>query len=465
MALYIAIVELRDYQTRAVETLFERYRSGLSRLVLVAPTGSGKTVMARAVVQTAVKEGHTVLAVTHRIELVEQLRSRLGGGVRVESVQGLLASGERPTANFLLWDECQHVAAGVWSSVAMHYCSALHMGLTATPERADGKPLGDIYEDLVVAAKHSELLADGWLVPARLFFAKETLDSGRLAQGPVEAWTRHAKGTRAFVFCRNVKDAYRAAEAFQAAGVTAKCVEASTPPEERAAALAAFRAGTLTVLCNVYLLTEGIDVPDAQTAIIARGIGHPSTYLQMVGRVLRPAPGKDHAIVLDLVGVFHAHGHPTEDREYSLTGDAITSTSKTTGLTVCQACGYTFPSAPACPNCGFERPKKKVKPQLLLAQQLQEYYAGPDTPDRVKLDELDALRKLAWSRGWRVWQIVKRYQLLFGSKPPGSVFTEAERKREFNALLGDNRGEKYALARYKAMFGCWPRRSDVHRAG
>ena len=108
------------------------------------------------------------------------------------------------------------------------------------------------------------------------------------------------------------------------------------------------------MLTNVFVLTEGWDCPRASVCILARGAGHPGSFLQMVGRVLRTAPGKTHATLIDLRGAVYKHGMPDQERVFSLAGRAI-SGGQAPGKT-CPECGAVVPTAKRVCSCGYEWP-------------------------------------------------------------------------------------------------------------
>jgi DNA repair protein RadD len=331
--------DLRPYQPRALEQTRQAYRSGKRAICVVMPTGSGKTRLGAEFVRGHVAKGGNVLWLAHRVELVVQAAERLraegvspvgviasgtdnpapGAAVQVASVQTLLARGTLPDATIVVLDECHHYIAAEWGQIAGHYSAALRLGLTATPERSDGKPLGDLFDAIVVGASPRELTELGYLAPCEVF-APRRCKSGEMAGNPVQKYIEHSNGRRAFVFAATVEHAQEISAEFCAAGVPAACVSGETPSEERAEVIAAFRRGDLLALCNVYVFTEGTDIPEAEACILARGCGSAGTYLQMVGRVLRPAPGKTGAIVIDLCGASHKHGLPADDRVFSLDG-------------------------------------------------------------------------------------------------------------------------------------------------
>lgn len=335
---------LRPYQARCIEAARQQYAHGSRAILIVAPTGAGKTHIGCAILKSARGK---VLWLTHRQELVDQVLPKLPPGVRVATVQGLLASGERPPADVVVLDEAHHYVAAEWSTVSDYYRESLRIGLTATPERADGTPLGDIFTSLVLAASYSELLAGGWIVPCEVYAPDARRSS--LAMSPIDAVAAYGGGgtRQLIVFCKTVLEA----RAVAAGCVNAACVDGETDDAARKETIASFRAGSLSTLSNVYVLTEGFDAPEAAVCILARGASHASTYLQMVGRVLRSAPRKSIATVVDLCGSINEHGLPTEDREYSLEGKAIRRGAKAPIIWQCKSCGNCLPAQPADRHC------------------------------------------------------------------------------------------------------------------
>lgn len=450
-----AEVSLRDYQSRAVGLVRSAWDRGERRVLLVAPTGSGKSVMAEALVRG---ETGPVLVVAHRVELVEQFVERFGDvpSVTVRSVQTLRAHGAVVPAGLVVLDEAHHYVADDWSALAAAYPSARVVGLTATPERGDGRAMGSAFDALVVAAHYSELLRDGHLVPCRVYQPPPDFAKG-LALDPVAAWLRYADGSRGFAFTRDVASAVELAERLTAAGVRAAAVHQGTPARERSQSLRALKQGALHCLTSVYALTEGVDVPAARVCMLARSAGSAATYLQIAGRVLRPAHDKTDAILIDLGGASLVHGLPTDDRVYSLEGEAIRS-ARSAGIRNCTACGCTY-RGDTCPECGTTpEPERRPEPRI-WSHELREVFAGSDTPDDAKSAELARLRKLAAERGWSFLFVQREYKKLFGADP---VATTAEREQEYRSLaaLAERRGyaRGYAAARYRQTFGAWPDR-------
>lgn len=401
----------RPYQIRAVERARLAYAEGSRAICIVAPTGAGKTKIGTMIAENALQRGG-VLWIAHRHELIAQARAKLPREVKVATVQGLLASGERPEARLVVLDEAAHYVASEWNTVAEDYRNALIIGLTATPERSDGRALDDLFTSLVVAAHYSELLAGGWLVPCDVYAPTRRKE---LAMPVTEAVQRWGRGRQGIVFCDTVKAAMRAANEIDNAAV----IHGGTPWLDRQARIGRFLNGDLDYLTSVYVLTEGFDAPNASLCVLGRGASHPSTYLQMVGRVLRPAPGKDRAVLVDLCGSFHDHGHPTEDREYSLTGKAI-KRAKAEPLWGCKVCGLYLATPPGnriCPSCGSVLPEP---PELAIQRrrvERQEYHRRATPEQRQQAYEV--LKKKAAAKGYRPTWARHVYRARYGSWPVG----------------------------------------------
>ena len=373
--------------------------------------------------------------------------------VQVASVQTLVASPERaPRADFLVIDECHHWAAEEFRGAADALGARWVVGLTATPERADGRPLGDVFDDLVCACHYSALVGSGVLTPIRILRPAEELQAG-LAQDPLEAYQQRGEGRRGFLFTRSIEEARALAARFTQAGVSAEAVDANTPKEQREASIARLRSGETRILTNVYALTEGVDVPEASVCILARGVGHVSQYLQICGRILRAFAGKADALLLDLHGVSHRFGAPIEDRDYSLEGEGIRRKPQA-ALRVCMHCGFTYePGPPKCPRCGKTNALtvQEKRAQKILNRELQEKRFGA-VPDWQQKAEFQRLQAIARNAGHKPGWVVTTFVRMFGRTPPWPLeVPREERKRQWEALAAKH-PEARAMWLYKNMF-------------
>jgi DNA repair protein RadD len=375
-------LRLREYQQRAIDSLRALYSQGKRAPVCNSPTGSGKTIIGAEIVRLTAIRGGRVLFNAHREELIEQTARKLaaagitnirtiraaqdlGGSqapVTVASVQTLTrwANDRMPSADLVVFDECHHVVAKTWKKIADAYQKSFLLGLTATMQRADGSPLGDVFDSFVTVATVRELTELGHLVPCRVWAPPQILETGELAVSPVDAYLQHGQGERAICFCVTKDHAAQIVKEFNDRGITAAVVHGQLSKTMRAQILAWFREGQIRVVCNVHVLTEGFDDPAASVGILCRKPEHVGTYLQMAGRILRPSPGKTHATLIDLCGSSLVHGTPDMERKFSLDGKGIGKTDREQ-IRQCPHCGSVFLYADiedgCCPECGCELPK------------------------------------------------------------------------------------------------------------
>jgi superfamily II DNA or RNA helicase len=386
------MVALRDYQKRAIERLRQKIREGKRRLVLVMPTGGGKTIVAAAMIHASLQRNAKSLFFAHRRELVDQCVDKLHSfgvqcgvimagdrrrddylATQVASVQTLVRRLDRkPPADVVYVDECHHATSETYQRVLDAYPSAIVIGLTATPWRADRIGLSDIYDDYVLACTPAELMRQGSLVyyDAFAYDAPELHDvrttAGDFNQADlgvacntrvlvasiVSEYMKHAKGRRAIVFPVNVEHSLHLVEEFRLVGMTAEHVDHTTPAEQRKTTMQRFRTGDLTILSSVGVLTEGFDAPAAEVCILARPTKSLTLFIQMVGRVLRPCPetGKQRALIHDHAGNTIRHGFIEEERDYSL----LATPDTVRALHTCPACHKIFSTTKQghCPHCG-----------------------------------------------------------------------------------------------------------------
>ena len=364
------ITPLRPYQTDCVAALRASYASGHRAPLLALPTAGGKTIIFAAITAGAVAKGRRVLVVAHRRELIRQASVKLTDAgaphgiicagfdaepdapVQVASVQTL---AQRPDAlsrtDLIVLDEAHHCRAGQWRALLAAHPEAKLLGVTATPARLDGKGLGiaagGCFDDLVVGPPIAQLVAEGYLVPTRIFAPPERLaerldlsdvrvrggdyviadleravSSGHIVGDCIEQYREHADHQPAITFCVSVAHASDVAERFRDAGYRAVCVHGGTPKNQRDAAIAGLADGSVELLTSCDLISEGLDVPVVGAVILLRPTKSLVLFMQQVGRGMRPAPGKDALIVLDHVNNTLVHGLPDLERSWTLDGIA-----------------------------------------------------------------------------------------------------------------------------------------------
>lgn len=464
--------ELRPYQSAAVDALRASLAQGHRSPLLVAPTGSGKTIIARALVEGATAKSKRVLFLAPRRELIFQTCAKLESAglsygvimagqvprpwepVQVACVPTLTTrclrnkTARLPQADLLIVDEAHLSLAAETRALLAAYPHAVKVGMTATPARTDGKGLGTAYDDLVMGPSVAELTAQGHLVPVRYFApTKPDLDRIRVVRGDydqaqlgsrmddpklvgdiVANWARIAPDRRTVVFAVNVSHSMHLRDRFLELGVAAEHLDGSTPKEQRAAILQRLRDGKTQVLCNCEVLTYGWDEPSISCAVLARPTKSLARYFQMIGRVLRPFDGKTDCIAIDHSGAVDALGFVDEPIEWMLDDRDnvnerhVKAKQKTPSKITCGECATVFSSRGTCPNCGHEIPHHSAKSVEILHAELAELERDKRRKNRElsgeeKREFFGELKGYARSRGYADGWASHKYRERFGVWP------------------------------------------------
>jgi len=437
-------MNLRDYQQQAISDLRSAMQQGARAPLLCLPTGGGKTVILATIATQAAARGRNVLILVHRRELIHQTSSKLAWvgldhgiiaagipssdhAVQIASVQTLARRLSRldwqPT--LIIIDEAHHATAGQWARILDHWPDAYRLGVTATPCRLDGCGLRGTFDTMVLGPRVADLIFTGYLSPARIYAppvvadlrgirsrggdyandqAAAAMDRPTVTGDAISHYQRLAAGQQAIAFCCNVAHAVSVCDAFKTAGISAELLLGNTPDREQV--VADFAAHRIRVLVTVDVVSEGFDVPAASCAILLRPTQSLGLYLQQVGRVLRPAPGKGAAIIVDHVGNVHRHGFPDDHRDWSL--DDRLKRSRSSGpaaptVRTCQVCFAAFPPQPACPCCGTPVPIQPARQLRQIAGELKELRreaVRQRTQERRRARTLPELMAIARQRGY-----------------------------------------------------------------
>ncbi len=335
------VFELRQHQKDALYCLAEMRACHKTIALLTHAQGAGKTAVA---VSDAKQVGGRTLFVAHRRELVTQAYDSLRelwpekttglfmGDVRDYEEDNIAASIRSiadnleafpPTAfTYLVIDEAHHAAAPTYKRLLAYFRPTFVLGLTATPDRADGQSILEIFRDCAHRLTLEEAVERGELAPIRAYRVLTNIDLGRIRFNQiqynrrdleervivpprdrliVDTYLKHVPGRKAVAFCVNVRHGEDLAELFRRSGVAARSVSGRMPRVDREKYLTAFHKGDLRVLCACDILNEGWDCPDVEVLLMARPTLSKVIYMQQIGRGTRKAPGKECVVVIDFV--------------------------------------------------------------------------------------------------------------------------------------------------------------------
>lgn len=382
-------IQLREYQTELYDKTVDAFRRGSKRVLVTVGCGAGKSYI---FAKMAERTKGPVLVLTHRRELLDQtgqLFQEHGIAARVEMIlteANRLGQYERPA--LIITDEAHLSRSNSWMRVLDHY-NTFTVGFTATPIRLDGKPLGDIYDELVTGVSVRWLIDNHRLAPYEYYAptAVET-DGLRVQAGDyvirdleqlmtdraiysdvLKSWERLARGQKTIAYCVSVKHAQETAAMFCRAGYPAVEIDGATPPKKRAEIMRDFRDGKIMALCNVGIISEGVSIDDVTCCLLLRPTESHALYWQQGMRAMRYQPGKV-ATIIDCVGNYTRNPLFDADVEWSLTQSVRKKPRiSDTGdffIRTCPECFMVFKTAPICPFCGAEYP---LHPRELKAHQ------------------------------------------------------------------------------------------------
>ena len=471
------MMELRQYQTSVIDQIERAIASGKRRILIAAPTGSGKTVLAAARIKGEVPYRNN-LFIAHRNELLTQAKDKLAhfdvaagiiksgrdrevrplAFVQVAGIQTLHARAIRsdtmalPEAATVWIDEAHHIRARTYTEIVEQYPDAIIIGLTATPCRGDGRGLGNVFEVMIQCPQVHELIELGFLVKPRIFappspnlrgidVAKtgdyvihqlsDRMNTDALVGDVVEHWLKHSQHRRTIGFAVDIAHSAHITDQLIQSGVRAEHIDANTLPADREAIIKRLASGECEFVSNCGIFTEGFDCCDVGCIVLARPTRSFGLYLQMLGRGLRPAPDKTDCVVLDHSGGCHRHGRPDDPIEWTLEADSkvLNKVHEARKARVqknadpfcdCPQCGLIRGRGMACDACGWA-PKPRGRDVEVIDGDLVELGKPRAEIDRQSF-----------------------YAELMG-------YQRTARKRD-----GSPYHPRWAAAQFKDKFGSWP---------
>uniref|UniRef100_UPI0035A01E4F DEAD/DEAH box helicase n=1 Tax=Jeotgalibaca porci TaxID=1868793 RepID=UPI0035A01E4F len=377
--------KLHDYQQNMVSQTRGHIANGAKGVLIQSPPGSGKSIVIAEIAKLATNKKNNIMFLVHRKELADQIadtfrqhevNDRYVTIMTVGKVANRL--GKLPKPSIIITDETHHSRASTYRKIYDYYDDAIRLGFTATPWRMSGKGFLDIYDVMVDGKSVDWLIGNKFLAPYEYYaptladveklnksstgdYTKQSMDeSVKAIYGDVVShYNKLAAGEKSIVYAHSIEASKRMALEFQQAGINAVHADSLTPPKERAEIMNGFKEGTIQVLCNVDLISEGFNVPDCSCVIMIRPTASLVLYLQQAMRSMRYQPNKK-AIIIDHVGNYMRHGLPNTDRQWTLEDVEKSSKKKDRpedliSLTSCPHCfGVIQSGSNPCPLCNFE---------------------------------------------------------------------------------------------------------------
>lgn len=426
---------LRDYQINLLRKVVDAFKSGHRRPLMIAPCGAGKSYIFAEMIRRTHGE---VLVLTHRQELKRQHEELLRNlGITNARVSMILTEANRlgkyEKPSLIIADEAHLSRSNSWVKVIEYY-DTYTVGMTATPCRLDGKPLGDIYDCLIEDVDVKWLIEHERLAPYEYYaptlvdtsnlravagdYVVSDLDklmSERVIYGDViKHYRKFAENEQAIAYCVSVRHARNTSDAFNNAGIKSAILSADTPARERQQIMDDFRSGLITVLVNVGIISEGISIDNVSCCMLLRPTESIALGIQQMMRCMRYKPGKT-AKIIDFVSNYVRVGLPDEKREFSLDKPLKRKNELNKNgdfyIRCCPECFLTFATAPVCPYCGATYPlhprEIKAHEEIELARITAEEAEKVEKSKKAarieqgRAQSFEELVKLGRSRGYK----------------------------------------------------------------
>ena len=411
--------KLRDYQQETVDNIYQSMKQGNRRIIVQQPPRTGKTVIMAEIARKTTDKGNRVMFIIHRKEVLAQAKATFEqqnvnmGLATMGMVQTLTRRVNKLTEpQLILIDEAHHALSQSYRRIIDAFPNAYILYFTATPIRTGHNQLDQIADDIIVGKSIKWLTQHHFLAPFHYYglgdidrsklrkqngdYSSQSMDeaiSHQIYGHIVQQYQRLANGKQAVVYCHSIESAKKVTEQFTQAGITAAEIDGDTDAKVRDQLVQKFRDQRLTILANVNLFTEGVDLPNVDCVIMARPTSSLALYLQFSMRCLNPRKGKT-AVIIDHVDNFLNFGLPSSDRNWSeaiVTKDKRKTKSNTDNGPAIAQCNYCFGTFyrdqvkdNCCPLCGHEL-REENKDYKIVNVDLQEIKENQAVKHRKKM--------------------------------------------------------------------------------
>lgn len=411
--------ELRDYQQETIDKVYQSMKQGNRRIIVQQPPRTGKTVIMAEIARKTTDKGNRVMFIIHRKEVLAQAKATFEqqnvnmGLATMGMVQTLTRRVNKLTEpQLILIDEAHHALSQSYRRIIDAFPNAYILYFTATPIRTGHNQLDQIADDIIVGKSIKWLTQHHFLAPFHYYglgdidrsklrkqngdYSSQSMDeaiSHQIYGHIVQQYQRIANGKQAVVYCHSIESAKKVTEQFTQAGITTAEIDGDTDAKVRDQLVQKFRDQRLTILANVNLFTEGVDLPNVDCVIMARPTSSLALYLQFSMRCLNPRKGKT-AVIIDHVDNFLNFGLPSSDRNWSeaiVTKDKRKTKSNADNGPAIAQCNYCFGTFyrdqvkdNCCPLCGHEL-REENKDYKIVNVDLQEIKENQAVKHRKKM--------------------------------------------------------------------------------
>ena len=430
---------LREYQNKIITDIKESWKSGYKSPCVVAPCGSGKSVLLAELARLTTHNKKKVMFIVHRKELCDQIRKTFieqdvdMDYCNINMVQTLvrrLDTTDRP--DLIMIDENHHCVSKSYKKIVDHYKDVYKVGVTATPIRLDGRGLIETNDKLIETVSCKWLLDNKYLSPARIYSAplinlknvknskgdydtKECellLDKSVIYGDVIKHYKEKADGRKTIIYCVSVKHSENTVIEFNNAGITACHIDGTTPKTQRDDIINKFRSGEIQVLSNCDIVSEGFDIPDCECVILLRPTQSLSLYIQQALRCMRYVDGKE-SVILDHVANTYKHGLPWQNREWTLEGKkrGKQKEKEKSDIWTCERCFNVWSKEEGriCPNCSLELPlsEREIQEQknIELVEILESDFKKSHKSRREEYKRIQEAR--GYKKGW-IWHQIQK---------------------------------------------------------